>query len=360
MAVMLCGFNAFAGSVSYDFRFDNYSRDYDQETNTRGTPDSITLELSRARLDFKGKADEVLEYRLRFRFDKATDPINKRDKVSPFVDLAYLTHNVSEVLQVTMGKFGSDIGGFEAASSADRYALSANWSSANTPTMSATIFLYYTGAKLEYKMGESLLGFHIANQEPVDNTVGGKIQQNSTLTALVWKGQLTDYWKTQWSYHTVAVAPYGLPAAAPTLVYDKGSLSFLSLGNRFSAEGFVFDLDYLLNNYKDSSEAANFSGAGASNNMSTVVLALAYSTGALTPKFEYSSSASKLKASATANESETTIDSTGLAFEYRPAGTNGFRYHTAYATKSAKVGTSSEKTTELLLGARFTGDFLKN
>lgn len=362
MVVVSAGIAAHAGSASYDFRFDMHSKDFDKDTNTAGTNDWSKMYLNRARLDFKGAAEEGLDFRLRFRFDRNNAAPTIRDGLSSFVDFAYLTHKLGENMALTLGKFGSDIGGFEAASTADRYELSGAYGATTTPRLSAATYLYYTGLKFEYMMGDHNFAVHLANQEP--NDVGStnpatttSFSQNSNMTGLVWKGTIAEMWKTIWAYHTVGTNSFG--GAANT---DKGSMTFISLGNRFNVDAFMIDFDYLMNSYKDSSsDAVAFPGKGATGNMTGMILALAYKMDSLTPKLEYSTSNYKNKASDTAAESDTKYGTTTLALEYAP-GPKGFRYHAAYGMRDTSVAgvANATKETDIILGARLTGDFLKN
>jgi hypothetical protein len=361
MFLISAALGAHAGSVGYDFRFDRLSKDYDKDTNAAGTNDFSKMFFHRARIDFKGSAEEGLDYRVRFRFDQTTAGVNERDKVSSFVDFAFVTHKFNENMALTLGKFMSEIGGYEAAFIADRYAESALWKSNSAPSLAAINHWLYSGVKLEFFTGEQTFALHLANQEPSDvsTTVPpattASFSQNANMTGLVWKGTIAEMWKTSWAYHTVGTT--GAQGATGT---EKGNKSFITLGNRFAFDAFMVDFDYMINSSKDSSDAA-FAGKGATANLSGFTLAAAYKMESLTPKFEYSSATYKNKASESATENDTKFTNTALALEYMP-GPKGLRYHVAYGMRDTKLtgAANTIKETDIIMGARFTGDFLKN
>ena len=366
VAIMLLSTNVFAGSAAYDFRFESLSRDFDNDTNTAGVPDGWKMYFNRIRIDFKGDLNEMISYRLRFRFDKTFGASNERDKVGEWVDFAYVTHKMSDMFALTVGKYGTDIGGYEAAMSADRYAMSGIF---GNPGSSAGYLVhskwaYVSGVKGAFTFGDHEVAIHAGNQEPVDTTVSANSVthngQNKGLMGLTFKGKVA-MWSPMFNYHSVDTKPGWNPAAGSTASsVDKGKLTFMGLGNKFDLGDTNIYFDYTMASYKDDS-ASTFTAAGSTDAYTGMALNVTHKMGMLMPFLEYTSTERKFKTSSAGTETKWNLGTMSLGTHYNVDAK--FRYHVAYTMNNAKsdtTGSTEAKWNELILGARLTGDFLKN
>lgn len=345
-------------AISYDFRFDMQSKDYDEDTNKAGTEDFMRFYIQRGRLDFQGKLNDDVSYRLRLRFNQPAagkvDPVtnqpsvNERDSLGSWVDHASVTQKVYEFGFITLGKFASDIGGYEGAAIADRYAVSSAYGRNTAAGLTASEdFQFYTGMKIGAAAMDHDVALHIANAEPADHQVGGKFSQNKPALGLVWKSNFGDgVYLPLFAYHQFP----GAPGTA-----KNGKVTFLSLGNRFQIDDLQLDLDVLKNDYKDDTPGAKIANT-------TLATSAGFKLGSLTPKLQYTQGNIAATALSGGPETKTRQTSIGLALEFVPDLKDRFRYHVAYVNTEVAVegAAKSEKVAELVLGARLLGDFLKN
>lgn len=345
-------------AITYDFRFDLQSKDYDEDTNKAGTEDFMRFHLERGRLDFQGKLNDDVSYRLRLRFnqpaagkvDAATNQptANERDQLGTWVDHASVTQKIYEFGTITLGKFASDIGGYEGAAAADRYIFSAAYAPNTAAGITASEdFQFYTGVKIGAAAMDHDVALHFANAEPTDHKVGGKFAQNKPSVGLVWKGNFMDgVFLPLYAYHQVP----GAPGAA-----TNGKLAFLSLGNRFQLDDLQVDFDLLRNTYQDDTPGARITNQG-------IASSFGYKLGSLTPKLQLDQTNIASVTATGGAETRTKQTSTALAVEFVPDLKDRFRYHAAIASTTIAVdgAAKSQKISELILGARLLGDFLKN
>lgn len=356
--LLFAGLSPARAAIFYDFRFDMQSKDYDETTNRAGTEDYLRFYLQRGRLDFQGKLNDDVTYRLRLRFnqpaagkvDAATGQptVNERDSLGTWIDHASVSQKIYEFGSLTLGKFASEIGGYEGAAAADRYIYSAAYAANTAAGLTASEdFQFYTGVKLSVSAMDHDVAIHCANAEPSDHRVGGKFSQNKPSLGLVWKANFSDgVYLPLFAYHEIP----GAPGTA-----TNGKLTFLSLGNRFQLDDLQLDLDVLRNSYRDDAPGARTTNA-------TLTGGVAYKLGSLTPKIQWNQSTITALAASGGAETKARQTSTALALEYVPDLKDRFRYHAALAATTVAVegAASNEKISELILGARLVGDFLKN
>ncbi len=182
LAALLTSTSAMAGSISYDFRFDNKSTTWNDDAAALGNPTGATpttatvasnnrFELKTGRVDFKGKLSDQLEYRLRWRFDR-TQTVAGADAIGAHVDLASITHHAAENVGVTVGKYATEVGGWEGQAPGDYYVLSETYSgfgktnlgiATGSPTLTNASALYLSGVRVDYGMGDHSLALQLGN-----------------------------------------------------------------------------------------------------------------------------------------------------------------------------------------------------
>jgi hypothetical protein len=175
---------AMAGSVNLDFRFESDSSSFNNAAKAAGSTASTSYLMKIGRMDFKGKLNEELNYRLRWRFDKdASVTQHKTDGFSSQVDYAYIQHKLIEGLTLTMGKFASEIGSVEGnQSSTDLYLQSQVYRQISTKG-----FLYVSGAKLSYVQGSHEGSVFVINQSDTTTT-----EQSKSTYGLVYRASLME------------------------------------------------------------------------------------------------------------------------------------------------------------------------
>ncbi|HEY1080462.1 MAG TPA: porin, partial [Bdellovibrio sp.] len=178
---------AHAGSLNLDMRLDYNSATY----KDAGVPDTSKFYFKTGRLDYSGKATDDISFRARIAFTKTTTP--GIDATQPAAELAYLTHKMSDNFSLTVGKFATELGGFEGTtSSADLYATSAFFTpSGNATTLFGTKdLLYMTGAKLTSTYEGNSLQLMVLNE--TDTKAGPTTTQNSNMFGVVYKGSFME------------------------------------------------------------------------------------------------------------------------------------------------------------------------
>ncbi|HEY8269309.1 MAG TPA: porin [Pseudobdellovibrionaceae bacterium] len=356
---LLSGLTAFASAhantLNYDFRGDWQSYTYN---TAAGLPDSTRFYLKTGRLDFKGNLNDRFSYQLRWGFYKPavdTGITNaKRDSLNSSVEYAYVTDKMSDLFALSLGKVNTEIGGLEGATAGpDLYLVSPNYQHTAVKTLSganiginqsgASNILYMTGAKGDFNFLDQHIYVMVLNNIADSADPAGNFNQNRGLMGLTWKGSFFDKALTGLaSYHEVS------PQSATGDTGNKHN--FISAGVKYDTSSWVGSLEYTTTTYKD----------GASGNKDTLTSEIAkfgYKLDQWTPRLELFSSEEEIGIGTTTGTNK--FMGYGVVVEYKPTAEN-FRYHLAYNTISAKpISGDTQTRTEIVLGARLLGDFLK-
>lgn len=355
LAITAVASAAQAGPINLDLRADYSATTYDKSTTL---PDSNRFYLRTGRVDYQGKAFEDVSFRVRWSFAKSATQ-NGTDSAQQALEFAYLTHKMSDMFSLTIGRMNTDIGGFEGTTSgSDLYLLSSNYNLYTGQTASGTFggaapaayygtsnMLYMTGAKLTMSFAEGtnsvqLMGMDQKNDE--GSTTAGTMDQNQLLMGIVYKGSFMEKsLNFIASYHT----------SEGPIVDTK--YQWMAAGVQWAADPVTISVDYLLNDEK------NDAGAGGKNELSSIVVKAAY-TGLeqWVPRLDFFSSERKDELSAAVDTKWTGM---GAVLEYKPYNDKNFRYHVAYNNiKESPDGAANDITRhEVIVGTRFLGDFLK-
>lgn len=327
---------AHAGSLNLDMRLDYNSATY----KDAGVPDTSKFYFKTGRLDYSGKATDDISFRARLAFNKsATTNI---DAAQTAVELAYLTHKMSDNFSLTAGKFATDIGGFEGTTSgADLYATSTFYTpSGNATTVWGTKdLLYMTGAKLSGTFEGNAIHLMVLNE--TDTKAGPTNSQNSNMFGIVYKGSFMEKaLNFIASHHMMAGATKD----------DKHAYS--AVGVMWNSSPVMVSVDYLMGEYKTDA-------TGFKDSVNSVVVKAAY-TGmeGITPRLEFMNSEEKIGGATDKTNKYVTI---GAVVEYKPYTDTNFRYHVAYNnTKATLDGVTKDAIKdEVVVGARLMADFLK-
>ncbi|MDG0817083.1 porin [Bdellovibrio svalbardensis] len=359
---------AHAGSISYDFRGDYQSADYNKNAESVTAPtggatknsDFSRMYFKIARLDFKGNMNEDLSYRVRWTFYGNTPAVGTRDNIWNNIQLAYITQKLGSGFSVTLGKLYSDIGGFEGAmSGADLYLTSESYShkfgndqlaSRSYGTGDGNI-LYMTGAKVDYTFADQVFSAMILNPAQDETTGSGAFNQTSNAWGLVYKGSFMEKAISLIaSYHELPGT--NNPQGAPTSYTSDDKSKMYSAGFKWDATPVMASIEYIgqQNDYKPA--ASSFT-----DKMDSVVVKAAW-TGweQWTPRLEFTSTTEKVDSASATNK----FTGYGAIIEYKPRKDDIYRYHLAYQNIKETPETGSDLTRqEIVLGARLMGDFLK-
>lgn len=344
---------AHAGSINYDFRMDMNGTDYN---DAAGKPDFGKFYFKTGRVDFKGKLNDSLTYQLRWAYTKS-QTITARDSAPSGVELGYLTHKMNDMFSLSLGKFNTEIGGFEAATPGpDLYLTSASYNKtsavaiAGTKNGSTSDLLYNTGAKLSFSFAEQTQTLNLIVTDNISDSTNGvgntDFNQNRGLLGVVWKGAFMEKaLNFMVSYHTVS------PQTTNTAAFNaKDVHNFIGAGVKWDSDPMAVVVDYLTTSFKDDA-------LSQTDSLNTVVAKFIYKMGMFTPRIEATMTEEKREIGGTATNKYNGI---GVAVEYKPTEDN-FRYHLAYATYTDKLdgATDDRIRQEVVLGARLYGDFLK-
>lgn len=337
LATVLCSSLSFAGKLSLDARtdFESYS------TNaTLGKPAYSVFKINRLKIDFQGKLGEANSFRTRIdplKVDKATSK-GTRDGVSSYVDFAFITHNLNEEWNISMGKIITGMGGVEAMNNpGDVYLRSVTGNDA------AAIY-WPVGMQVQGTMGDHKLNINVANVTE-DVTTGTNLSSTSHLYGFAYTGKLMEGMLIpNISYHTESFKN------STAVKIDR---TYLAVGGKVLVSDFEIELDYLNNNKKHDPQTTQLI-----DNLSAVALVrYKMETGSVHLKYENSATKTALTSS---TDTKSTITGMTAAYEFKPVKDENWRAHVALTQKDTKpenADTQSEKI--VYVGTRILADFLK-
>ncbi len=328
---------AFAGVVNLDFRFESDSSSYNNAAKAAGSTAGTNYLMKVGRLDFLGKLNEEVTYRLRFRFDKpASTILHKTDNFSSQVDYAFIQNKLAEGLSLTLGKFASEIGGVEGnTTSADIYLPSQGYQQ-----IMSNEFLYVSGAKLSVNYG-----FHEASIFVFNQSESTTAEQTKASYGLVYKGSFKD--------KTIMPVLGFLNDEKQSLsgVGSKISTTAISAGTKWDPKPYFLSFDYLVLTEK------NVTSIGVNDSWSSLVLEAGYDFEGTIPKLKYETTDKKTDSATTVREK---TDGITVGVEYRPYGQESFRYHLMVTQLNIKAdGSDSRYEQHFLIGTRIYADFFK-
>jgi hypothetical protein len=329
--------SAFAGSLNLDARVDYNATTFNSEATAE---DFTKFYFKTGRLDYNGKLNDETSFRVRWSFTKAQVPA-LRDSLPAGVELAYLTHKLSEDFSFTFGKMGSEIGGFEGLTSgADLYLLSEayNKRDANNALIGSVFgtadMLYLTGAKATYAFAGQTIS--LATYDAEQDVTGGTptaLAQNYGVSGLVYRGAFMEK-ALQFiaSYHT----------SSPN-TDDK--YNWYAAGVKWDATPITASVDYVVTQHDTTTD----------DKITSIIGKLAY-TGMeqWVPRLEVTSSISDIAGV------ENTYMGYGVVAEFVPKKEETFRYHVAINQVKETPDTGDDlDRTEIVVGTRLLADFLK-
>lgn len=327
--------SAFAGSLNLDARVDYNATTFNSEATA---PDFTKFYFKTGRLDYAGKLNDDVNFRVRWSFTKDQAPA-LRDSLPAGIELAYITQKFNDNFSMTFGKMGSEIGGFEGLTSgADLYLLSEAYSKKDgNSTTIASVFgtsdmLYLTGAKATYAFSGQTISLATYNAE---QNVGSAtvLAQNYGVSGLVYRGNFMEK-SLQFiaSYHT----------SSPN---SDDKYNWYAAGVKWDSAPITASVDYVVTQHDTTTD----------DKITSIIGKLAY-TGIeqWIPRLEVTSSESEIASV------KNKYMGYGVVAEYVPKKEETFRYHVAInqVKESPDTGDDLERT-EIIVGTRLLADFLK-
>lgn len=336
--ILLCVSSfAMAGSVNLDFRFESDSSSYNNAAKAAGSTASTSYLMRTGRVDFKGKLNEELNYRLRWRFDKDSSTAqNKTDNFSSQIDYAYVQHTLVEGLTLTLGKLASEIGSVEGNQpSTDIYLQSQAYRQ-----ISSKGFLYVTGAKISYQYEGHEGSAYVINQSETTAT-----DQSKSSYGLTYKASFME--------KTLSTIVGYLSDEKQNMISpdNKVTTTITSAGVKWEPKPYYINFDYIIFAEK------NVSAVGTNDTFNTMILEAGYDFDDIIPKIKYEITDKKTDAAASVKEK---YDGLSVGAEYRPFSQDTFRYHLMVTQLNIKAdGSDSRYEQHFLIGTKIYADFLK-
>ncbi len=341
--------SAHAGALNLDMRADYTAQNYNEDA---GSANTAKYYFKTIRLNYEGKVNDDLSFRLRAAYNKDATKLDLNGDTSvKALEYAYLTHKMSDMFSLQIGRLYSEVGAFEgAAAGPDLYLTSQAFSGEGVGAngeltknwLSTKDLQYVTGAKLMVTVAEDNTVSLVSFKAPISGS-NSKGEQNALMTGLAYKGAFMD--KT-----LKVMAAYHVGNGTDS---SKDKYTLMSAGVSYAADPVTVGLDYLTSDFKQDV-------GGKKDAISSIVAKVAY-TGLeqITPRLEYVSSENKLEIDGTATDKYSGF---GAVVEFNPYNDyKGFRYHVAYHNMKADkdAATTSPTVEEITVGARLYADFLK-
>lgn len=349
---------ALAKSLLLDVRGEVDSLSYNKDANTAG---STAFNLQTGRIDYKGEINDSLSGRVRVRFNADNETNRGLDSLTNQTDYAYLSHKMGS-FSLTLGKFGSEVGGHETITdsmlmyykSEASKALTANYVGVDGNTIYFTPMKYVTGAKLTYKMDDSTLSVMGFNNPDTDAASSPK--QTRFAAGASYIGKFLDKKLQPVASYFASKQNKSQPVSAtPGLVGTmEGTNSVVSAGLKWDDDAWTGQVDYI------ALESAEFNAADLTKlKLQTTVAELTYKLGQWSPRATYETSESK-ETPETAAETKIKISGFGVGTEFKPDYDQNMRYFLVYTQKD-KTPDGGKKKTEnhVLLGFSMSADLLK-
>ncbi len=331
---------SFAGSLNLDMRADYSSTSYKESV----LPDSNRFYLKTGRLDYNGKVLEDISFRVRWAFAKDATVL-KTDNAQKALELAYLSHKLSDNFTLTLGRLNTEFGGFEGMNGSPDLYLTSEFYTQSGPNgnlpgdnYGTAALLYMTGIKATYSTDNHL--FHLlATNENIDEAAA-QVNQDAPMVGVVWRGNFFEKGLgTTLSYHT-----------------QKGDNSgdrhqFMAAGLMWRGSQFMAVADYLVSTFK-------LDSANETDSVTSVVGKIAYlGWENWMPRLEITSSEEKHETGAAEKNK---YFGYGAVVEYYPYTDKNFRYQVAFTNVELKPETGNRVTRqEIVVGTRLLADFLK-
>ena len=357
-ALALSGSAHAVSTLGYDLRADYQFVNYNDAANF---PAYQRFYLKTGRLYFKGNLNERISYEVRWAFSKPaveTTPIANagRDSLNSSVEYANVTDKMSDMFALTVGKFNTEMGGFEGATSgSDLYLVTPNYGHQAALTLTgknlginqsgANNLLYATGIKGDFTTNDQHIYILATNNQGDAQDANNKFNQNRGILGMTWKATFAEKtWGALISYHEVS-------PQAQVVATDPGNKhSFISVGAKYEKDDYFGMLDYSTTEYKDGL-------SGSKDTLWSALFKLGYKIDQWTPRLEVYTAEESVGIGATTGKNK--FMGYGAVLEYKPTADN-FRYHVAYNSVTTKpIAGNDLMKSEIVVGARLFGDFLK-
>ncbi|MFZ3231671.1 MAG: porin [Pseudobdellovibrio sp.] len=329
-----------ANQLMVDGRLDHKSY---SPNDAVGKPGYEAFQISRLKLDYKGKLGEQNSFRVRLDGTQNTAAKQVRDNSSAFMDIAYVSHKFTDQIALTMGKLASSMGGIEGSVSSpgDMYLRT---------TAGDEIALVYqpTGAQADLTFGDHKVNVMMANNTNETAVLSGaNLAQTRSLAGATYTGKFMEN-------NLTAIASYHFEDFGAATGTTKYKNNYSVIGGRFVIDAFEIEADYLANKYDVDPQSTNVLGTISATILGRYNIA---DLGSVHLKVE---STEQKTALTSTTEKKDKITGLTAAFEFKPVKDENWRMHFAMVQKDNKPETGDTKTEKFIYaGMRFNADFLK-
>ena len=326
-----------AVAISIDARMDHV--DY-TPSDAVGKAAFSAFQISRLKTDFRGQLGMANNFRVRLDPTKSMQTGSLRDKVSPFIDFAYINHSFFDFLSASAGKIITGMGGIEGSiNPGDVYLRST--------TGSEIAGVYWpVGAQVDAIYGLHRVRLNLANNTEDVLDASGNVANTRNLTGATYTSSLVEgAIQPNASYHW------------ETLSSSKGvdkDIYYFALGSRFVLGKFELEADFLQDSRRNGPQAKG----DVLSNTSYIGLArykIPY-IGSVHVKYE---STFQDVASSASLSSVSNIRGWTAAVEYKPEAVENWRLHVAYTDLNIALGAGTVKDERTVyIGMRIIADVL--
>lgn len=279
--------------------------------------ESMRFQIPYARVNVKGKINDELSYRVKFRLNKAFTP--KKDGVPSALDYAYIDHKMSDTFKLRIGKQYINQAGWEGT-----YSSKDSYGAGGGVFDHADASFYRAGLGFFFNMGNNDLNIQIANNS-FDET-----NQTGMVMGFQWTGHFMDgSLNPMITYHQDTRTEQD-PAGTAGEDFKANSMTETTIGLQYKKDMLKVELDYgtLAIDQKNNATGA----PDDDSKVQATVLRVAYNMGKMTPILKY-----KMDTTESAGEDFSKATGYSLAVEYAPFEKTSFKYF---------VSTSSVTTTD--------------
>ena len=256
-------FSAF-GSLNVDLRMDADSVSYNNTLKKNGSRDHYNMQFKTLRLEHNLKWNEDMSSRVRINLNRDPSSLVSPDGLSKqgdIIELANFRHLLNDSMTLTIGKFATDIAGWEDLTASPERYVDSRFLSNTDKTLR-----FLTGAMLSYHFDEQNFDLQFTNN-PSDGN--GNIQ-NRGVIGFVYKGVfMNKSLKPLFSMHNYS---------PQNGIDPKANFFYSTASIRFENDNFILDVDNHLARMKGRTTIGN------TDSVNTLATGISFKGDKITPK----------------------------------------------------------------------------
>lgn len=339
--------------IILDIRGDYVSNMYDDDAAGTQRSSSSNFKINDLQVDFQGKTSQKTGYRLRVDYKNsdadAVDP-GPNDNLSTFVDMAYISHALTDSFTIMGGKLWAANGGIIGLYDPNEVYL---YPKAFIDTYIGG-HIYATGFGATYAVAGQTFFLNVTNPGAYSEDADTTTENNKrNAVSARWLGNFMDGALTPTVTYSMETAQ-NQSASTPR---KKLKSDYAAIGLKYTAPVFEVDADYMMNTHSDKTTA------GEKDKVNSALVTARYKMNQFRPFVTVESSKSDTATTATTSK-EVKTTNFGVGVEYRPSKDEDFRFHAVYLnTKDETTNTGTPSTDQkgqtIIVGMRLRADLLK-